>query len=163
MDRAHPSTAFVQEVVKPKGEDGVYVVCNSVGGVAGLQLCLDRPDLVNGIMLLNISLRMLHIKKQPVLLRPFVAALQTALRETPLGGLFFGQVATPKGVRNVLEQVCLYVCVRAHVCIFLCSVFCVLCSEIYASRALSNNLKAPGIIRPLANPTTLRPTTRRRR
>lgn len=94
--------AFVQEVVKP--EDGVYVVTNSVGGLAGLQLCLDRPDLVNGLIILNISLRMLHVKKQPALLRPFVKALQTALRETPLGGLFFGQVATPKGVRNVLEQ-----------------------------------------------------------
>lgn len=93
-----------------KPEDGVYVVCNSVGGLVGLQLCLDRPDLVNGIMLLNISLRMLHIKKQPALLRPFVKALQTALRETPLGGLFFAQIATPKGVRNVLEQVRLYAC-----------------------------------------------------
>jgi hypothetical protein len=41
-------TDFIQEVVKP--EDGVYVVCNSVGGVTGLKLCLDRPDLVNGIM-----------------------------------------------------------------------------------------------------------------
>jgi hypothetical protein len=153
MDRAHPSTAFVQEVVKPEGEDGVYVVCNSVGGVAGLQLCLDRPDLVKGIMLLNISLRMLHIKKQPVLLRPFVAALQTALRETFLGALFFGQVATPKGVRNVLEQVCCG-CGWVYVCMFACEPmsvsFCVLC-------------EAPGTIHQPAKPTTPRPTTRRRR
>lgn len=47
---------------------------------------------------------MLHAKKQPVFLRPFVTALQTLLRETPLGAAFFGQVATPQGVRNVLEQ-----------------------------------------------------------
>jgi len=65
---------------------------------------LDRPDLVHGILLLNISLRMLHAKKQPVLLKPFVKGLQTLLRETPVGAAFFGQVATPQGVRNALEQ-----------------------------------------------------------
>jgi hypothetical protein len=58
----------------------------------------------NNEQLLNISLRMLHVKKQPFLLRPFVKALQTLLRETPLGAAFFGQVATRQGVRNVLEQ-----------------------------------------------------------
>lgn len=47
---------------------------------------------------------MLHVKKQPALLRPFVKALQTTLRTTPLGAAFFGQVATRRGVRNVLEQ-----------------------------------------------------------
>jgi pimeloyl-ACP methyl ester carboxylesterase len=42
----------------------VVVVCNSVGGVAGLQVCKQRPDLVQGVMCINISLRMLHAKKQ---------------------------------------------------------------------------------------------------
>jgi pimeloyl-ACP methyl ester carboxylesterase len=49
----------VQVVKKP-----VVVVCNSVGGVAGLQVCKQRPDLVQGVMCINISLRMLHAKKQ---------------------------------------------------------------------------------------------------
>lgn len=42
----------------------MVVVCNSVGGVAGLQVCKQRPDLVQGVMCINISLRMLHAKKQ---------------------------------------------------------------------------------------------------
>ena len=41
----------------------------------------------------NISLRMLHIEKQPAAARPFVKALQYVLRETPVGALFFGSVA----------------------------------------------------------------------
>lgn len=44
-------------------------------------------------MLFNISLRMLHTKKQAAAGRPFVTGLQYVLRETPLGPLFFGSVA----------------------------------------------------------------------
>jgi hypothetical protein len=36
--------------------------------------------------------------------RPLVKTLQNALRLTPLGALFFAQVATRTGVRNVLTQ-----------------------------------------------------------
>ncbi|TFJ86040.1 hypothetical protein NSK_002860 [Nannochloropsis salina CCMP1776] len=103
--------AFVKDIVHEQAlagvspsEEGVYVVCNSVGGLVGLQLAVDRPDLVKGVMLLNISLRMLHLKKQPWFLKPFVKALQTTLRETRLGQLFFAQVATPQGVKNALSQ-----------------------------------------------------------
>jgi pimeloyl-ACP methyl ester carboxylesterase len=80
--------AFVEEVVRSE----CYVVCNSVGGLAGLQLAKIRPDLVRGLVLLNISLRMLHIKKQPWYLKPFVKALQNTLRESKLGAAFFAQV-----------------------------------------------------------------------
>ncbi|GAB5031369.1 epoxide hydrolase 4-like [Nannochloropsis oceanica] len=105
--------AFITDIIHPQSpldkpeeeeKDGVYLVCNSVGGLVGLQLAVDRPSLVRGVMLLNISLRMLHLKKQPWYLKPFVKALQTTLRETRLGQLFFAQVATPEGVKNALSQ-----------------------------------------------------------
>ncbi len=99
--------AFTKEVIHvdpTQPGQGVYLVCNSVGGLVGLQLAVDRPDLVKGVMVLNISLRMLHLKKQAWFLKPFVKALQTTLRETRLGPLFFGQVATPQGVKNALSQ-----------------------------------------------------------
>jgi pimeloyl-ACP methyl ester carboxylesterase len=83
----------------------VFLITNSVGGLVGLQAALDAEQgLVQGVQLMNISLRALHVSKQAPLARPAVAALQWALRETPLGGLFFGQVATPEGVASVLKQ-----------------------------------------------------------
>ncbi|CAM9813584.1 unnamed protein product [Laminaria digitata] len=91
---------FANEVVgKP-----VFLVCNSVGGVAGLQAGVDAPKEVLGVVLFNISLRMLHTEKQPPAARPFVKALQYVLRETPVGPLFFGSIAKPEAVSNILKQ-----------------------------------------------------------
>ncbi|CBJ33720.1 conserved unknown protein [Ectocarpus siliculosus] len=91
---------FATEVVgKP-----VFMVCNSVGGVAGLQAGVDAPEQVLGVVLFNISLRMLHTSKQAVAGRPFVKGLQYVLRETPIGPLFFGSVAKPEAVSNILKQ-----------------------------------------------------------
>ena len=45
--------------------------------------------------MLDVSLRMLHTKKQAPWQRPLVSAFQRLLRETPLGKLFFGAIAKP--------------------------------------------------------------------
>ncbi|CAM9602744.1 unnamed protein product [Ascophyllum nodosum] len=94
----------VQEFAKEVIGKPVFIVCNSVGGVAGLQAGVDAPDQVLGVVLFNISLRMLHIRKQAALLRPLVKGLQYVLRETPVGPLFFNSVAKPKAVSNILKQ-----------------------------------------------------------
>jgi pimeloyl-ACP methyl ester carboxylesterase len=91
---------FVDEVV---GEAS-FVACNSVGGVAGLQSAVDAPEKIRGVVLMNISLRGLHITKQPVIIRPFVAALQRTLRETSIGRQFFGSVAKARTVKNILKE-----------------------------------------------------------
>ncbi|KAL4424712.1 hypothetical protein ABPG77_000055 [Micractinium sp. CCAP 211/92] len=93
--------AFTREVV---GGGPVTLTCNSVGGIAGLQAAIDEPSLYNGVQIINISLRMLHISKQAPWQRPLVKALQDTLRTTALGPWFFGQIATPQGVKNVLRQ-----------------------------------------------------------
>jgi pimeloyl-ACP methyl ester carboxylesterase len=94
---------FAASVIGP--DRPVFLITNSVGGLVGLQAALDAPaGRVAGVQLMNVTLRALHVTKQPPLARPLIAGLQWALRETPLGGLFFGQVATPKGVENVLRQ-----------------------------------------------------------
>ncbi len=54
---------------------------------------LCSPELVRGVQLYNISLRGLHVERQPSWQRPFVAAFQQLLRETQLGVAFFGSVA----------------------------------------------------------------------
>jgi len=81
-----------------------FLACNSVGGVAGLQTAVNAPDKVRGVVLMNVSLRGLHKTKQPVLLRPFVSALQRTLRETSLGKQFFGTVAKAETVKKILKE-----------------------------------------------------------
>ena len=93
---------FVAEVVADTR--GVLCVCNSVGGVAGLQAALDNREAIRGVFLLDPSLRMLHVRRQNPLQVPLTSALQTMLRETPLGLAFFDAVATPRAVGNVLRQ-----------------------------------------------------------
>ncbi|CAO2832881.1 unnamed protein product [Amaranthus hypochondriacus] len=91
---------FCREVVK----DEAFFICNSIGGLVGLSAAVAEPQICKGLVLLNISLRMLHIKKQPPLGRPLIKGFQSLLRNTSLGKLFFKSVATPQSVKNILCQ-----------------------------------------------------------
>ena len=91
---------FVNNVVK----EPVVVVSNSVGGLVALQAAVERPDIIKGVILIDISLRLLHIKKQSPLQKPIVKLVQNTLRETPLGRIFFSQVAEFRGLKNILKQ-----------------------------------------------------------
>ena len=97
---AFQTTAFVDQTVR----EPCVLVSNSVGGVAALEAARTRPDLIKGVVLIDISLRLLHVKKQNPLTRPLVSVLQTVLRETPVGKAFFKSVATPDTLRNILQQ-----------------------------------------------------------
>lgn len=81
-----------------------FLTANSVGGLAALEAAIARPDAVAGVQVLNISLRGLHVDRQPEWQRPLVAAFQRLLRDTPLGEAFFASVAQPNTVRNILRQ-----------------------------------------------------------
>nr|GME11338.1 pheophytinase, chloroplastic [Ipomoea batatas] len=91
---------FCNDVVRDKA----FFICNSIGGVVGLQAAIMEPQFCKGIVLLNISLRMLHIKKQPWYGRPFIRSFQNLLRNTEIGKFFFKAVATPNSVRSILCQ-----------------------------------------------------------
>lgn len=65
-------------------------------GIAGLQAAVQAPEKVKGVQLLDVSLRMLHTKKQQPWQRPLVSSFQRLLRETQLGRWFFGAVAKPQ-------------------------------------------------------------------
>ncbi|KAG6535104.1 hypothetical protein ZIOFF_000058 [Zingiber officinale] len=91
---------FCVDVVKEKA----FFICNSIGGVVGLQAAVMQPQICKGIFLLNISLRMLHIKKQPWYGRPFILSFQSFLRNTAVGKLFFKAIATPESIRSILLQ-----------------------------------------------------------
>jgi pimeloyl-ACP methyl ester carboxylesterase len=91
---------FIQTIIR----EPAFVVTNSVGGVTGMQTALDAPRLVRGVILMNVSLRMLHESKQPPLAKPLIKAFQTALRTTVAGKFFFDNLATPKTLQGVLKQ-----------------------------------------------------------
>ncbi|XP_024356405.1 uncharacterized protein [Physcomitrium patens] len=91
---------FLSDVVN----DRAFLICNSVGGVVGLEASLKDPQKVRGLMLVNVSLRMLHLKKQQWYVRPFVKALQNVLRTTTLGQQFFKSVAKPEAVKKILRE-----------------------------------------------------------
>ncbi|XP_057956457.1 pheophytinase, chloroplastic [Malania oleifera] len=91
---------FCIDVVK----DEAFLVCNSIGGLVGLQAAVMEPNICKGIILLNISLRMLHIKKQPWYGRPLIRSFQNFLRNTAVGKYFYKTVATPESVRSILCQ-----------------------------------------------------------
>ena len=91
---------FMDEVVGGPA----FLACNSVGGVAGLATAVNAPEKVRGVVLMNISLRGLHITKQPAFMRPFVSALQRTLRETSIGRQFFGTVAKADTVKKILKE-----------------------------------------------------------
>tara|TARA_B100000287_G_scaffold21362_1_gene21136 strand:- start:1036 stop:2127 length:1092 start_codon:yes stop_codon:yes gene_type:complete len=91
---------FVDDVVGVPA----FVACNSVGGVAGLQAAVDAPEKIKGVVLMNVSLRGLHVTKQPPFARPFIKALQRTLRETAVGKSFFGSVAKARTVKNILKE-----------------------------------------------------------
>lgn len=97
---AEQTADFVKKVVRQPA----YLVCNSVGGVVGLQMARTNPELVKGVILIDVSLRLLHVKKQNFFTKPIVKAIQTTLRETPAGAFFFKQVAQKKAIKNILSQ-----------------------------------------------------------
>ena len=82
----------IADFIEREVQEPSFLVCNSVGGVVGLQAAVHRPDLVKGLVLSNMSLRLLHTKKQNPIQRPFTSLLQTTLRETGLGKAFFTNV-----------------------------------------------------------------------
>eukprot|EP00199_Chlamydomonas_sp_CCMP681_P001899 CAMPEP_0119102830 /NCGR_PEP_ID=MMETSP1180-20130426/1445_1 /TAXON_ID=3052 ORGANISM="Chlamydomonas cf sp, Strain CCMP681" /NCGR_SAMPLE_ID=MMETSP1180 /ASSEMBLY_ACC=CAM_ASM_000741 /LENGTH=370 /DNA_ID=CAMNT_0007087191 /DNA_START=6 /DNA_END=1118 /DNA_ORIENTATION=+ len=91
---------FIEEVV---GQPS-HLICNSVGGLSGLEAAIARPDLVKGVQLLDISLRALHMKRTNPLVLPLLNAFQRLLRETPLGAAFFASVAKAQTVKSILQQ-----------------------------------------------------------
>ncbi|RVW48711.1 Pheophytinase, chloroplastic [Vitis vinifera] len=91
---------FCTDVVK----DEAFFICNSIGGLVGLQAAVMEPQICKGIMLLNISLRMLHIKKQPWYGKPVIRSFQNLLRNTAMGRFFYRSVATPESVKSILCQ-----------------------------------------------------------
>lgn len=94
---------FCEQVV---GESA-FLIANSIGCVVAMQAAVMKPEQVRGVALLDCSLRLLHDRKRQTL--PWYRSaptplIQKVLSYRPLIQLFFGQLAKPKAVKNILRK-----------------------------------------------------------
>jgi pimeloyl-ACP methyl ester carboxylesterase len=85
----------------------VFLVGNSIGCIVALQAAVTSPTQVQGVVMLNCSLRMLHERKRAALpwpQRTFSPWFQKILALRPIGHFFFGRLARPAVVRNILKK-----------------------------------------------------------
>ena len=94
---------FTQEVI---GAESATLVANSIGSISALQAAVDRPELFDGVFVVNPNFRELHAAEQPPLLRPLVvplvSAVQKALRDN--GQPLFDSLAKPGIVKQILAE-----------------------------------------------------------
>lgn len=94
---------FCQEIVRTP----VTLAGNSIGAIVAMQVAHYSPNTVEQTILINCSLRQLHIKKQHKL--PWYEAtgarvMQQLLTFRPFAQLFFSQINNPRSVRQILHQ-----------------------------------------------------------
>ncbi len=94
---------FCREVV---GE-AAFFVGNSIGCVVALQAAVDAPEHCLGVVMIDCSLRLLHVSKRTTL--PWYRSasapiLQKVLDWKPLGQFFFSRLATPRSLSRILKQ-----------------------------------------------------------
>jgi|TARA_B100000524_G_scaffold340325_1_gene233352 pimeloyl-ACP methyl ester carboxylesterase len=83
-------------------QSSVALVCNSIGTISGLQAAVDRPELFNGVAVVNPNFRELHVAEQPAPLRPITTAVQSLLRR--YGKPLFDALAKPATVKQILRE-----------------------------------------------------------
>jgi len=84
-----------------------FLVGNSIGCIVAMEAAVAHPDIAFGVAMLNCSLRLLHDRKRAELpwhRRVGAPLVQSLLSIKWIGQLFFGQLARPKVVRNMLLQ-----------------------------------------------------------
>jgi pimeloyl-ACP methyl ester carboxylesterase len=94
---------FSQQII---GEP-VFLIGNSIGCIVALQAAVTVPTQIRGVIMLNCSLRMLHERKRQALpwpQRTFSPWFQKILAIQPIGHFFFGRLARPSVVRNILKK-----------------------------------------------------------
>ncbi|MGA1264802.1 MAG: alpha/beta fold hydrolase [Prochlorothrix sp.] len=84
-----------------------FLVGNSIGCIVALQAAVTQPKTIQGLVLLNCSLRLLHDRKRQAL--PWYRSVGTPIIQSllgikPIGQSFFQSLAKAKVVDRVLRQ-----------------------------------------------------------
>lgn len=96
---------FTEQIVMPEtNEKGVTLVSNSIGTISAFQSVLDRPDLYNGVFVVNPNFRELHSAEIPFskIAMPVIRSVQSLLRSKGQG--LFDALAKPSTVKQILME-----------------------------------------------------------
>ena len=97
---------FTNEIVIPESldEKKVTLVSNSIGTISAFQSVLDRPDLFNGVFVVNPNFRELHSAEIPLsnIAMPVIRSVQSLLRSK--GQCLFDALAKPDIVKQILME-----------------------------------------------------------
>jgi len=94
---------FTNDIIQKKDEK-VTVVANSIGTISALQSAIDRPELFNGVFVVNPNFRELHSAEVPLsdLAMPVIRSVQSLLRDKGQG--LFDALAKPDTVKQILME-----------------------------------------------------------
>lgn len=101
---------FTNEIVIPQSrsasgdDEKVTLVSNSIGTISAFQSVLDRPELFNGVFVVNPNFRELHSAEVPLsnLAMPVIRSVQSLLRSKGQG--LFDALAKPDTVKQILME-----------------------------------------------------------
>lgn len=97
---------FTTDIVIPElaDKEKVSLVANSIGTISAFQSVLDRPDLFNGVFVVNPNFRELHSAEVPLsnIAMPVIRSIQSLLRTKGQG--LFDALAKPDTVKQILME-----------------------------------------------------------
>ncbi len=94
---------FCREVIG----DATFLVGNSIGCIAALQAAVQGAAQVRGVVMIDCSLRLLHVRKRseiPWVRRTSAPLFQKVLGIRQVGHFFFQRLAQPKVIKRILTQ-----------------------------------------------------------
>ena len=92
---------FVKEVVKADGEK-VTLVGNSIGCSVSMEVALLEPSIVDRMVIISPSLRMLNVRKRSWAQNITAPALMRFFKYKLVGTYFFNQLSRPNVLRRIL-------------------------------------------------------------
>lgn len=94
---------FTKDIIQ-KRDEKVTVVANSIGTISAFQSAIDRPELFNGVFVVNPNFRELHSAEVPLsdLAMPVIRSVQSLLRNK--GQSLFDALAKPDTVKQILME-----------------------------------------------------------
>jgi len=91
---------FIEEMIQSE----VILIGNSLGSLVSLQAAIDRPEQIQGLLLVNPRFRQEHVAEAPLFARPLISGVQRLLRETFVGKVLYDVLKTESSVMEILKE-----------------------------------------------------------
>lgn len=91
---------FIEEMIQSE----VILIGNSLGSLVSLQAAVDRPEQIQGLLLVNPRFRQEHVAEAPAFARPVISGVQSILRDTFVGKLLYDLLKSESSVTEILKE-----------------------------------------------------------